>query len=445
MSNMTSVRYEVRAGWLDDSPLIGWLTYPRENVPEDEEKDSSRSNSARLAVRSPSSTLIETPSFEYSLAWLENGFSLGADLPLISGKQNPLPGMRTFGFVKDRQPSSEAENLLSPLPGEKLPAGYVPGANKSELGAITMPSSAIAYGGLLFYEENAPLAATQPIVALKELPELIYAFHAYERGKSAAEETALLRAASLVADERLVFGILSNRRPITLVFPSVHDGYDVPFWRAFGLKMARLAGIETVDWKLENRLGESILQVDRFDRELPLAENTVKGVYKAPRLLAAASANTLTMRMNPRTDRPQPISYLAMADILNREGASPGEDLPRLWDRLVYTLLTNRGADRPERWQFIRTETGWRPAPAHLLEWTPVGFGGRHRGITLDGRRQLVEADDAVSVAAYFGLRPTDAKMRLMSIRRTLHDWEALALEDGANPSDIGLMASLFD
>ena len=80
---MTSVRYEVRAGWLDDSPLIGWLTYPRENVPEDEEKDSSQSNSARLAVRSPSSTLIETPSFEYSLAWLENGFSLGADLPLI--------------------------------------------------------------------------------------------------------------------------------------------------------------------------------------------------------------------------------------------------------------------------------------------------------------------------------------------------------------------------
>lgn len=74
-----------------------------------------------------------------------------------------------------------------------------------------------------------------------------------------------------------------------------------------------------------------------------------------------------------------------------------------------------------------------------------MGFGGRHRGITLDGRRQLVEADDAVSVAAYFGLRPTDAKMRLMSIRRTLHDWEALALEDGANPSDIGLMASLFD
>ena len=69
MSNMTSVRYEVRAGWLDDSPLIGWLTYPRENVPEDEEKDSSRSNSARLAVRSPSSTLIETPSFEYSLAF----------------------------------------------------------------------------------------------------------------------------------------------------------------------------------------------------------------------------------------------------------------------------------------------------------------------------------------------------------------------------------------
>lgn len=444
-SSSSSVRYEVRAGWEVHSPLIGWLTYPRENRVESDLENSSRSGTSNFATRRPSSIALTPPTFEYSLGWLSSGFALGADLPLVPGRQVPLTGQRTFGFLKDRQPISEAEALFAPFPGEDPPAGFIPGASKSELGAITLPSSAIAYGGLLFYAENASLESNQPVLHLNQLPELVYAFHAYERGKNGREETALLRAAALTPDERLSLTVMSERRPLTVTLPSLRDQYDVPFWRAFGLKMARAAGIETVDWVLEHRLGESILRTERFDRVVARMDNRIQSTYAAPKLLAAASASTLALKMHPRTERPIPVSYLAIADILNREGAAPAEDLPKLWDRLVYTLLTNRGADRPERWQFVRTATGWRPAPAHLLEWTPAGMGGRHASLTADGRRPLLDAEDAVALAGYFALRASDAKMRLLAIRRALHDWEAQALEDGANPSDIGLMASLFD
>ena len=437
--------YEVRAGWIQSNPLIGILTFPRETEGGETGDRNSRSGTKRLNVRLPSSSAADTPYFEYSPGWLETGFALGGDLPLISGRQKPLPGMRTFGFLKDRQPHPDAEVLFAPQPGEEMPAGYNPRMSKLECGAVSMPSSAIAYGGILFYGIDVPPQPSQPVVHLNDFRDLVFGWHAFERGKSSVSETALLRAAALSPDERLSFSLLANSRPCSITLTSLNDPYNVPFWRGFALKMARLAGIDTVDFRLENHLGEPYLNTARCDRT-PL-KRTPRGEKSPDRpvLIHMASASTLCLRRHPRTDRVAPVSYLGIADILNREGAEPGADLPRLWDRLVYTLLTNRAGDRPNRWQFVREELGWRLAPAHLLEWMPAGYGSRTQGITADGRRQLVEAEDAVALCGYFALKTPDAKMRLMAIRRALRDWEGMALEEGANPNDISMMATLFD
>lgn len=39
-------------------------------------------------------------------------------------------------------------------------------------------------------------------------------------------------------------------------------------------------------------------------------------------------------------------SYLGIADILNSDGASPAEDLPKVWRRMAFALLTG-AADAP--------------------------------------------------------------------------------------------------
>ncbi len=438
-------RYEVRAGWMESTPLIGWLTFPREHGAQTNKEMSSPTGTQEAHHRSRKNALSEIPLFEYSPHWCEIGFSLGADLPLKLGKQKPLPGMRAFGFLKDRLPHVDLYSLLSTAALERAEGGLHPAAGKTELGAVRMPSSAIAYGGLIFYGENVPLEASQPVIHINDLAELVYAWHAWERGKNSPEETALLCAAGLSSDERFSLTLLSDRRPVTVTLPSVNDAYDVPFWRAFGLKMAKIAGIEVVDYALERRLGETVLKVARFDRQNTPVRRGVDTVHAAPKLLAAASASTLLMRFNPRTERPYPVSYLAMADILNREGAAPGVDLPKLWDRMAYTLLTNHAGDRAERWQFIHTELGWRPAPAHLLEWMPPAYGSRHATLTADGRKPLTDAEDAIALCGYFGLSSSDAKMRLMALRRALRDWEDIALADGASPNDLTLMAELFE
>ena len=35
-------------------------------------------------------------------------------------------------------------------------------------------------------------------------------------------------------------------------------------------------------------------------------------------------------------------SYLGIADILNSDGASPAEDLPKVWRRMAFALLTGQ-------------------------------------------------------------------------------------------------------
>lgn len=444
MSTSLPNRYEVRAAWIDHFPLIGWITFPTHHPANDasvSENQEARSPRPGTLVRA---AMNERPSFEYSLGWCSQGFALGLDCPLKLGVQKPLGNLRTFGFIKDRQPHPDAELFFDPLPNEAPPAGWSPYASKSLLGAILLPDPSVTIGGLLFVPESGPALTHQSPMHINDLTELVFAFHAFERGKNTADEQAVLRRAALNPDERLSFTMTTERRPIQVVLPSLRDAYDVPFWRAFALKMARACGIETVDYNYARRMGESVLTLERFDR-LNVSERVRDRTVIRSHIRHCASSTTLAYRVHPRTGRPVPVSYLSMADILNREGAAPGEDLPKLWDRLAYTLLTNRSGDRPERWQFIREPHGWRLAPAHQLEWAPVGYGSRQGGITADGRKPLYDVEDCVALAPYFGLRTSDAKMRLMTLRRALRDWESIAVESGANPSDVSLMASLFE
>ena len=78
----------------------------------------------------------------------------------------------------------------------------------------------------------------------------------------------------------------------------------------------------------------------------------------------------------------------------------------------------------------------------NTLEWNPSALG---QGLTMDGRRRLSCADDAIPYARYFGLTVSDAKGILMEMRRILSGWEGLAEEFGADPRDIAYMAPLFE
>lgn len=147
------------------------------------------------------------------------------------------------------------------------------------------------------------------------------------------------------------------------------------FGAKFTCVWARESGIETAQTRLKDVRGSTALLTSRIDRA-------------AGKPLFTLSARTLTAgRMG---------SYLGIADILNSDGASPAEDLPKVWRRMAFALLTG-AADAPERWLFVREEFGWRLAPAH--GWRPNT--GAARPMTADGGGRLPQPK------IWFGWRPT--------------------------------------
>lgn len=418
MSSPSARLYHVYTNRLPERRLIGRLVVPC----HESTLSGTRSNNPAFL---PSSGA--TLQFQYDEAWLKSGFSLGFDLPLTHAIHRPRLGKSSFSFLEDRALSSL--NLPLFFNSSHPDPRALQDASKLENAAIRLLHVEDALGSLVFECENAPkIEATTRVRSTLELPDLIYAYHTIERGKSLIAPLALLQRATTLPGDRPVFSIELDRLPQTLHLRSMNDPIDRPLWGHVALLMAERCGLRTVKSTLSRAMGESVWFTTRADRD------------SSGRPLMLLTAATLATR----SDGPRPLKpgYLAIADILNRDGASPTEDLQEAWRRIAFIAMTGGSSDSLKRWQFVRAPLGWRLAPAYTFEWNP---NDTRPGLTMDGRKRLGMPEDALQYAPYFGLTVTEAKQSLMQMRRVFSDWQDIAIEVGADPRDVAYMASFFD
>ena len=431
MSSPTRRLYEVRASWQHNEPIIGRLSIPL--------RSNSLSGTPEKR-RTSEQALPPVPAFEYDQSWIESGFAIGGDLPLVRGIQVPPLGKSLFSFMEDRAVS--ASNCVVFTSGKTPFPACSDDAYPAEIASLILPDSADAFGGLSLIPVGRPAPAPRSrIVRATMLDDLIYAFHAYERGRARDPEIDLLRRGLTLPGSDPVFCVERARECQTVRLRSMNDPVDRPLWQGIALETASRCAIKTAHFDFEREMGETILFSRRVDRapsgSLPGAPATRRlPVFSAASLTAEPAANARS--------RALPAGYLTIADILNREGAAPSQDLPELFRRMLFSLLTGESADSLRRWLFVREPLGWRLLPAHSLEW-PLPGRNAGGGLTLDGRRRLASADDASLYAPYFGLTVSEAKMMLMEMRRVLTGWEQIASELGADPRDIALMTPSLD
>lgn len=486
--------YDVRIDALPGSPRAGTLVFPlapnlrdeddRNSKPEESNPSRSGNNVEALPeasienaedglkadpneprvnlrdfypreVRRPD-PFDDRPIFIYDPEWLRDGFPLGADLPLASGTLRPVEGESTFGFLKDRSVDPGRIDLPRAALRSGLELNLPTDAGNIETMAVRLPHARHHAGGILLTDSDTGHPQGMRAVippAVTQLDALLYAHHAYERGRAAQEDLERLLAAASIPGSHANYLTEKDRRSAFVLFESRGDDWNRPLWSELGLRLARQCGIPTVDSVLSESLGSAVLITERPDRAKPKAslrakarsksvdtakkEKTLEsdGAFSLETPLLTLSASTL-VNNGRRT-----LSYLAMADILNADGAAPSKDLPVLWQRMVFSLLTG-GTDRPERWLFVREDFGWRPAPAHDLSPAP---DFTDRPITADGVRRLRDADDAVALADYFQMSLRDAKTRLADMRRVISGWKREAYELGISSRETARMAPLFD
>jgi serine/threonine-protein kinase HipA len=201
-------------------------------------------------------------------------------------------------------------------------------------------------------------------------------------------------------------------------FPSRHDERDMGAWEMVVHDLARAAGIDVPEARLEvfggrdsNPRRHRTFLTRRFDRTADRHR------------IHFASAMTLLDRIDGADSR-EGASYLELAEVLLRSGARASEDLEQLWRRIVFSICVSNVDDHLRNHGFLLGPDGWRLAPAYDLNADPQG-----NGLTLN----ISETDNAqdlelaLGVADWFRVAPHAARTIRAEITNAVVDWRAMA------------------
>ena len=367
-----------------------------------------------------------TLAFRYKPTWLKIGFALGDDLPLrpqILTPENkeavtsrfPEP---IFGFLRDHLPGTWL-----------LRTSDSANATSDALDFLLENPSALRFSSL-FCGTEAPAEVPAPILTKALTGRLMRATESYFRDPSRLCEDEMDLIQSLgdtFGGTKIKFRVRTEKNPETeyVLRPrNPASQVDEPLWAAVTMTLAKKSGLKALSGRFIPSLG---YLEERFDRA-------------GGNPLFCLSAATLAKG----GDNAASVTWLDIADILNREGTKPKEDLRELFSRLVFDMVVLNSRDTPENIWFYRHEGGWRLCPISYGLSKPSSLPFRTLQTAVVGKNTLADTNTALSVARYFNLSARQAKEIILNTLRVTRDWESTARLYGALRSDCTLMQSAF-
>lgn len=367
-----------------------------------------------------------TLAFRYKPTWLKVGFALGDDLPLRPQILTP----ENKGAVTNRFPVPIFGFLRDHLPGTwLLRTSDSANATSDALDFLLENPSALRFSSL-FCGTEAPAEVPAPILTKALTGRLMRATESYFRDPSrlSEEEIDLIQSlGNTFGGTKIKFRVRTEKNPETeyvLRARNPASQVDEPLWAAVTMTLAKKSGLKALSGRFIPSLG---YLEERFDRA-------------GGNPLFCLSAATLAKG----GDNAASVTWLDIADILNREGTKPKEDLRELFSRLVFDMVVLNSRDTPENIWFYRHEGGWRLCPISYGLSKPSSLPFRTLQTAVVGKNTLADTNTALSVARYFNLSVRQAKEIILNTLRVTRDWESTARLYGALRSDCTLMQSAF-
>lgn len=367
-----------------------------------------------------------TLAFRYKPTWLKVGFALGDDLPLRPQILTP----ENKGAVTNRFPGPIFGFLRDHLPGTwLLRSSDSANATSDALDFLLENPPALRFSSL-FCGTEAPAEVPAPILTKALTGRLTRATESYFRDPSRLSEEEIDLIQSLgdtFGGTKIKFRVRTEKNPETeyVLRPrNPASQVDEPLWAAVTMTLAKKSGLKALSGRFIPSLG---YLEERFDRA-------------GGNPLFCLSAATLAKG----GDNAASVTWLDIADILNREGTKPKEDLRELFSRLVFDMVVLNSRDTPENIWFYRHEGGWRLCPISYGLSKPSSLPFRTLQTAVVGKNTLADTNTALSVARYFNLSARQAKEIILNTLRVTRDWESTAGLYGALRSDCTLMQSAF-
>jgi len=387
----------------------------------------------------------ESASFEYAEEWLKHPerFALEPALQLTDGAFHTQAEQRIFGAMGDSAPDRWGRVIMQRMASQKAKErGLVPHTLR-EADYLLGVNDEARQGAIRFSENGdgeAPFLSPREetsIPPLVDLPKLLSASQRVIDDDASAQDLRLLLApGSSLGGARPKASVRDkDGRLLIAKFPRKDDEYDVVLWEAVALTLAKAAGINVPEWRLETILDKKVLLIRRFDRTL--SEEAEGELQRVPFLSA--------MSMLGAKDN-ETHSYLEIVYALAQQGAEPDQDMEELWRRLVFSILISNTDDHLRNHGFLyERQKGWRLSPLYDVNPTPVELKARVLCTMIDFDDSTASLDLAYSVIGEFRIPRQRADEIVREVVSAVVPWKSVAMRIGLSRGEIDRMSSAFE
>lgn len=368
---------------------------------------------------------------KYDPAWLDYGFALSDDMPLVAQLWTPIhrtdrqPGAP--GALDDARPDRWGEKVIRYLykPGAAV-FDYLYFAGDERFGALGVSASSANY---------IPFMA-RPLPRLEDANALNDAIRIIESGEGELQQQqrAMVGAGGSLGGAKPKAVIAIDGEEWVLKFFNA-EPFDHPLIEHATMTLAQLAGINVAPTFAVRLRAEHALAIKRFDRQHGSRVHCL-------------SACTLLRSEVPETMTPE-YGYPQLARALRRSADPHTLDtqLHELFRRMVFNILVANTDDHEKNHALLchikgRTMT-LELSPAY--DMVPTGSGAfEHQFMISDTSREPSLAQ-AMSAAVHFGLSPLAAAKETIRIIEVVNTWQAHFRTLGVTEPDMHQMAEFID
>lgn len=361
-------------------------------------------------------------SLHYAANWLQQGFPLSEDLPLLDQEFLPQNKDVAVGAVDDARPDRWGERVIRfidrPLRSSLMEFLYLAGDER--FGALGVSTSAHAY-----------LPRTQgPLPSLSDVGVLHQVVQRVLHGEPISEPLRRLIAPGVsMGGARPKALIQIDGHPWVLKFAEPGETWNSPLIEHATLTLAAQVGIRVAATQAVPLHQGHAVAVKRFDR------------HDGGRIHALSARVALKAAG-------EEMGYPELAQLLRRrapvrQGVAKAH-MHELFARMVFNILIDNTDDHEQNHVVLMNDQGeYLLSPA--FDVLPIGqaLGYQQMRVGADGARSSL--DNALSEHAQFGLRLGEAQRLIREVVNVVARWPAHFAACGVRRQDLDALAEQID
>lgn len=359
-------------------------------------------------------------SLQYDSQWLERGFALSEDLPLVDIEHLPSTRDEAVGAVEDARPDRWGERVIRCLerPARLSVLDCLYFAGDERFGALSVSRSP---------DRHAPHQADAlPVLGdVRRIHELVRRVMADE--PIPEHERRLLAPGSTLGGARPKALVDIDGETWVVKFAEFDDPIDTGLVEHAAMTLAAKAGIRVAATMPVEALGGHALAVKRFDR--------------APGRRLPAQSAYVALRAEGSE-----YGYPELAQLLRRRGpvdVAPAH-MRELFRRMVFNLLIDNTDDHEKNHALLMDDSQHlHLSPAFDVLPTAQGLGYQQMRIGTEGA--VSTARNALSMAASFRLSAAEARREARSVAQVCAGWRAHCAQVGVRAADLELLGRFID